>query len=426
MQARFSQESDPIALCGAITVLFVALAWWGLGTPPQIYFDETHYVTAARKLLQGIRWNWEHPMLAKEAIAASIWLLGDSPANWRIPSLLFGGLGLFAFSRLVWLLSGRRDATLAATFLLATNFMWFVLSRIAMLDMVMAGLGMAGRWLFGAAIRRPGAGRWLLAAAGICMGLSLGAKWSIAPLLPLPGLLFVAWKLRDTGPRFLISSEGGAVPGTDLVQAILWLGLVPLCVYWLTYWPGFFQAPQAIDPWNPIAWHEYMLQLQNSVHKPHPYRSVWYEWVGNWRAIWLLYAKFGETQRGILLIGNPFTMLAGLPALGWCLWAGLRRKRWDALAIVTLYAASLGFWIVSSKPVQFYFHYLLPGAFLMAALALALDEASRKQGFWRWLLPLSLLISAGMFAYFLPIISAGPLCCGKPSYEKWMWLRSWR
>jgi 4-amino-4-deoxy-L-arabinose transferase-like glycosyltransferase len=426
MQARFTQERDPIALCGAITVLFMGLAWWNLGSPPQIYFDETHYVTAARKMLLGERWNWEHPMLGKEAIAAAIWLLGVSPVHWRIPSLLGGGLGLFAFSRLVWLLSGRRDATLAATFLLATNFMWFVLSRIAMLDMVMAGLGLAGLWLFAAAIRRPGAGRWLLAGTGICLGLALGAKWSIAPLLPLPGLLFLAWKLRDTGPRFVIARAGGPVPGITLPEAGLWLALVPLGVYWLTYWPGFHQAPHPIDPWAPIAWHEYMLQLQDSVRKPHPYRSVWYEWVGNWRAIWLLYAKFGETQRGILLIGNPFTMLAGLPALGWCLWAGLRHKRRDALAVVSLYAVSLGFWALSSKPVQFFYHYLLPGAFLMAALALALDDLGCKGGRWRWLMPLALLISAGMFVHFFPILSAGPLCCGRPSFEYWMWLRSWR
>ena len=38
----------------------------------------------------------------------------------------------------------------------------------------------------------------------------------------------------------------------------------------------------------------------------------------------------------------------------------------------------------------------------------------------------ALAISAAMFAYFYPIISAAPLCCGRPSFEQWMWLRSWR
>ena len=45
----------------------------------------------------------------------------------------------------------------------------------------------------------------------------------------------------------------------------------------------------------------------------------------NWRAIWYLYEVVDGGQRGILLVGNPFSMIAGLPALGWCVWAGWKR-----------------------------------------------------------------------------------------------------
>jgi len=34
-------------------------------------------------------------------------------------------------------------------------------------------------------------------------------------------------------------------------------------------------------------------------------------------------------------------------------------------------------------------------------------------------------VATGMFIWFHPIISSAPLA-GKASYEKWMWLRSWR
>lgn len=162
MQPRFTPQQDPADWCATIAVSFLALVWWRLGIPSQIYFDELHYVNAARMLLDGVRANPEHPMLGKEAIAAAMRLLGDQPLYWRVPSALSGALGLFAFSRLIWFASGRRAATIAATFLLATNFMWFVQSRIAMLDMVMAGLGMVGLWQFAAAIRLPtrAAGGW--------------------------------------------------------------------------------------------------------------------------------------------------------------------------------------------------------------------------------------------------------------------------
>lgn len=426
MPGRISNQRDPFAPCALLAALFLALLLWQLGIPAKPYFDETHYVPAARQLIEGARVNPEHPMLGKAAIAAAIRLLGDSPLVWRLPSALAGALGLLAFSRLVWLASGRRLATLAATFLLATNFLWFVISRIAMLDMIMAALGLCGLWMFAAAIRRPAQGRWRLALSGIFLGLALGAKWSIAPLIALPGLLFLAWKIRDCGARFIWAQPGGPVPGISLIEAALWLGLVPLCVYWATFWPAFAWQTNPVDPFAPIAWHQYMLQLQDSVIKPHPYRSVWYQWIANWRAIWFLYEPVDGAQRGILLIGNPFTMLAGLPALAWALWAGLRRQRRDALAFALLYLASIALWPLSGKPVQFYYHYLLPGTFLMACLALALDALWQGRSRLRWLTPAALAASLAMFLYFYPIISASALCCGRPSYVQWMWLQSWR
>jgi dolichyl-phosphate-mannose--protein O-mannosyl transferase len=426
MQRSIADERDPLVPTCLMATLFAALAWWRIALPPMHYFDEIHYVPAARKLLEHIRANPEHPIMGKTIIAGSIALFGDLPMVWRVPSVIAGGIGLFAFGRFVWFVSRRQTATLVALVLLATNFMWFVLSRIAMLDMFMAMFVMIGLWQFAAAIDLQHGARWRLALAGISLGLALGTKWSVAPLLPLPGLLFLVWKLRDNGLRRVFARDGGAVPGIGLAEAALWLGIVPLCIYWATFWPGFRWKDYGIDPWAPIAWHEYMLQLQDSVRRLHPYRSVWYEWIGNWRAIWFLYQEVDGAQRGIVLLGNPFTMLAGLGALVWGLWAGLKSGRRDALVLVGLYTVSLGFWALSSKPIQFFYHYLLPNAFMMAVLALALDALWRRSDRWHWLAPLSLVASGTLFIHFYPILSGAPLCCGKPSFEYWMWLTSWR
>ncbi len=424
MRAPFTQEKDPADWCAVIAVFFLALVWHRLGIPTKITFDEVHYVPAARKLIDLVQVNREHPMLGKEMIAAAIWSLGDKPLYWRIPSALFGALGLFAFARAMWFASGRRFATIAAMVLLASNFMWFVQSRIAMLDMVMAGLAMAGLWMLAAALRHPDQGRWRLALGGMFLGLSLGAKWSVAPVLLLPGLVFLWLKIKHQGRHFLTAHSGGPVPGISLLEAGLWLGIVPLLVYWLTFWPTFFYASGAVDPFDPIGHHQTMLHLQDSVKKLHPYRSEWYQWVGNWRAIWYLYEVVDGAQRGILLIGNPFTMLAGLPALLWCIWAGIWRGRLDALAASVLYAVTLGLWAVSGKPIQFFYHYLLPATFLMACLALALDAMWARGRRW---LPIGVLqLSAMMFFFFYPIISAAGLYKGKQSFASWMWLDSWR
>lgn len=427
MTAAPAPQRDPLGWTIVIALAFLGLCLHRLGIPSKIYFDETHYVPAARKLLALTRANPEHPMLSKEAIAASIALLGDRPLAWRIPSALLGAIGLFAIGRAVWWASLRRFAALAAMLLVATGFLWFIQSRVAMLDMIMAGLGMIALWCFAAATRLPARqARWRLAATGLCLGLALGAKWSIAPVAALLGLSFLVLRLKAHGGEFLTRHDSGPVPGISLTEAAFWLGSVPLAVYWLTYLPAFFYAKDAIDPWSPVAWHRYMLQLQDSVTKLHPYRSVWYQWIADWRAIWYLYEPIDGAQRGIVLIGNPFSMIAGLPAVLWCLWAGIRRGRSDALACALLYLATLGMWIVSGKPIQFYYHYLLPSVFLLACLALALDAIWQRGGRWRWLPLGALALSAGMFVYFYPIISAGELHGGKQSYVQWMWLKSWR
>ncbi|HMP57574.1 MAG TPA: glycosyl transferase, partial [Novosphingobium sp.] len=63
--------------------------------------------------------------------------------------------------------------------------------------------------------------------------------------------------------------------------------------------------------------------------------------------------------------------------------------------------------------------------FLLAALALALDALWQARGWRRWAALAALVLSAGLFAWFHPILSAAALP-GPDGYVKWMWLRSWR
>lgn len=421
MECTHPRARDPLLWCAALSVIFAALAGWQLGIPGKMYFDEVHYVPAARALLALHLANAEHPLVAKEAIAAAIRLFGDRPMAWRLPSALMGTLGLFAFGRALWWASLQRFATLAGMVLLATDFAWFIQSRIAMLDMVMAGFAMVALWQMAVAMRCPGQARGRLALAGLAFGLAMGAKWSVAPVIGFAALALVAMRFRAA------HGEIAPAPRLSLAELLFWLLSVPIAVYWLTFLPAFFYRPSPLRPAGFLVWQHTMLQLQQSVHTRHPYQSVWYQWLLDWRAIWYLYEKVDGAQRGIVLIGNPLTMLAGLPALLWCLWAGWRTPgRWDALAVAGLYLASLGMWAIAAKPVQFYYHYLLPGSFLMAALALALDALWRRSDGWRWTAPATLALSLALFAYFHPIIAGTPLHHGTASFEQWMWLASWR
>ncbi len=417
--------SDPLVWCWAITLAFLVVVLHRLGTPSKIMFDEVHYLPAARRLIElSSRLNPEHPLLGKEFIALGMMVAGDGPFGWRLPNALLGTLGLFAAMRALWWASLSRPATLLFGFLFATNFIWFVLSRIAMLDMAMASMMALAFWQAALAWRKGS--RLHLALCGVFLGLSLGGKWNGAPILALPGLLFAWdrwWALAGRRRAFLTARDAGPIPGVSLLEAVLWLGVVPLIAYFATFAPAFFYKVQPLTLQGLIPWQGYMLKLQDSVVKPHLYQSRWWQWVFNIRPIWFFYSPWDGAQRGVLCLGNPFTMLAGLPALLLCLWAGVRKGDRLRGAVVVLYVASLIFWAINGKPVQFYYHYALASVFLMAALALVLA------GWWeqgrRWPGALTVVLSGMLFVGFYPILSAGALP-GKLSYRDYTWLDSWR
>jgi dolichyl-phosphate-mannose--protein O-mannosyl transferase len=415
---------DPIAWHGLFALVFLGLISIRLTIPTKLYFDELHYVPAARVLTTLARpVNEEHPLLGKELIALGMMLFGDNPLGWRLIGALFGALGLFAAMRATWFASYSRFASIAAGILIATAFPLFIQSRIAMLDVFMVSLTLVAFWAVAGAVRENERGRWRLAAAGTAFGLAMAAKWNAVPLAMVPGIAFAAIRLREAGWRFLTTTRGAPVAGIALWEAALWLGVLPLAIYWLTYLPAMFYVHDPLSPTGFVSLTREMLHLQNEVVKPHPYQSVWYQWIFDWRPIWYLYENVDGAQRGVIMVGNPLTMLLGLGALVWAGVYGFGEGRRDALALFVLYGIALGSWIVSTKPVQFYYHYLLPSCFMLGALALALAEM------WncgRRIIPLLVLAgSIAVFVWFWPIISAAPLA-GPQSFNHWMLLDSWR
>lgn len=423
MQSAPDRSSDPKLVVLALCWLFLALCLWQITIPSIAYFDEVHYLPAARALLDGSEWlNAEHPPLGKIILAAGIGLFGDNPFGWRIFPAIFGTIALYAFTRALWEASESRFATLAYCWLMGTGFFLIIHSRIAMLDVFLIAFVGLALWQCARAVRAPEEGRLRLILAGLAMGAALATKWNAIPLAPLPGLAFLAARIGAGRRRLLLSRRGAPVPGVSLLEAALWLGVLPLAVYALSYAPLLLVEAHPFGERGLIGIQQMMLEMQQSVKQPHHYQSTWPQWLLNLRAIWYLYENVDGAYRGVLLVGNPLTMLLGLPALLWCGWAAWMHRRRDALALVVLYAVSFGFWIVAEKPIQFYYHYFLPSCFLLAALALALDDL-RQRG-WPWVSNAVLAGSAGFFAFFSPVLTAMKLKASG-SFVTWAWLDGW-
>ena len=425
-------QRDPLAWCLFIPLVFASVAGVRLTIPSAPYFDEIHYLPAARELVSwwngtgGVYRNPEHPLLGKELIAIGIALFGDNPLGWRIMPLAAGTLAVTAAMRAMWHASRDRFACVAFGVLLVTGFHLVVQARIAMLDVFMAAFLMVAAWQFAAAVREPETGRWRLAITGVAIGCALGSKWNAVPVAMAFGLAFFAARLAAGRRRLFTSRRGIPIPGISLIEAFGWLGIVPLTVYALTFAPGFaLEGPYGPSPLAErglTGFHLHMIDLQQQVTAHHSYQSTWRQWVLNARGIWYLTEAADGAQRGVLLIGNPLTMLLGLPALMWCAFDGLRRRDWAKIGAVAGYCAAIGLWVIAPKPVQFYYHYLVPSLFLLAALAFALTDL-RRNG-WRWPAYGVLAGSIVLFVVFYPVLTAAPLE-GPESLLKWTWLAGW-
>ena len=82
-----SHVRDPIGWTAAVTLGFFLLCLVRLTVPAKPFFDEIHYLPAARAILDlSHPANPEHPPLGKEILALGIALFGDRPLGWRIMS----------------------------------------------------------------------------------------------------------------------------------------------------------------------------------------------------------------------------------------------------------------------------------------------------------------------------------------------------
>jgi len=144
----------------------------------------------------------------------------------------------------------------------------------------------------------------------------------------VPGITFFIARAFAGRRRLFLSRRGAPVPGITLIEAFVWLGIVPLAIYALTFAPGYWLSeylhPSPVAEKGLIGFHEEIFALQSQLMTPHRYMSTWPQWVLNLRGIWYLYEAVDGAQRGVLLLNNSLTVEAGQ--------AGSHAGRgWDAI-----------------------------------------------------------------------------------------------
>lgn len=438
MPARRSILQTCVALFFCSLIFFLI----NIQFPKTQNFDEFHYVPAAKQFLElRENQNYEHPPLGKELMAIGIALFGDRPAGWRGMSAVFGALTLVGMYLWGLALFRRQGAALWIAGLTLANQLLYVQSRIGMLDTFMFAFitfAMASffhAWRVGLPVAET---RRLFLFCGAMLGFATASKWfGVIPWAMVIGCVLVIRVLQSWGVRFeKLSTESagedwfhpGLFAGMRFRDWIICLAVMPLAAYYVTFLPFLFVEGGRHSIGDILFSMQYrMWDGQSRVVSSHPYMSPWTSWSWIKRPIWYAFDKEGDRQefvRGVLLVGNPLVMWAGLLAIGACLWGWLRERRRDAFLIIAVYAAFYLSWAVIPRKVAFYYYYYPAGMVLSLALAYVFERAealfSARIRPARWVF---LAASLALFAYFFPILAA--LRIPSESFRSWMWLQSW-
>jgi dolichyl-phosphate-mannose-protein mannosyltransferase len=426
-----------------------------------IPLDEVHYVPDARDV---VRFGTEsdariagsdgayvvHPPVAKWFIAAGIRMFGDRPFGWRFFGAIFGLFGIL----LIYLIALRLWrapwwAALAA-FLLACDGMWFVQSRVAMLDVYVAVFFLAGVWLLlKDRDRAIGEGRAWRVLGGVALGLSLASKMEIVWMFIV--LVFLAfWWDRERD-----ANEGAARHAISrLASAGAALILVPATVYVLTFTPWFLDSSRYSPPLcvgkhkvpivqidgrfgNWFCYQHEVLNFHRDLQKydkgkpAHPYFGNGYSWPWLGRPVAHYYeatnaGKPNERRMEVLGLPNPLVwwpaFFLGFPLLFW--WT-IRRKDEIAPFIFAMFLAGFApnalFDTVRRPVFLFYATPLVP--FVCLAVVHLWARASARWGIARTLAAAHAVVALLAFAYFYPVLSGWPLSAG--GFFGWqgrMWL----
>jgi dolichyl-phosphate-mannose-protein mannosyltransferase len=423
-------EALDVAALVLVTGLAAVLRFVRLSDPRSLIFDETYYArdacwyAYASRSLCGIdaEQTMIHPPLGKHLIAIGIRAFGYDAFGWRVASAIAGTLMvavLFVLARR--LLTSAIAATLTAG-LLAVDWLGFVQSRIAMLDVFAALFGLVAILLV--VIDRDAAigdrRRWwrpLRLAAGVAAGAAAASKWSGALATVTVIALVVSGVLSAQRTR-----AGGRGPGSlrfEVPSIALYLIVIPMVVYALTY-VGRLDGTLFTLPWSPGAWtralwdrQTFMLSFHSGLEVTHAYQSPAWSWPLVKRPVSYY---FETTPAGaymeIFAAGNPLVWWSSLAALAYVAGRWLRRGGGGGAEGVVLAAFLIGYlpWlVVAGDRSALFLFYLLPVVpFMCLALGYVAAQLERIQGA-RPAIGLFCVTAVALFAFYYPLLAKRPL-----------------
>jgi dolichyl-phosphate-mannose--protein O-mannosyl transferase len=372
------------------------------------------------------KYQWAHPPLGKLIMGGGIILFGNDPFGWRVMSAVVGAVGIVLAYGLGWLVTGQRAVGLLTAGLLLLDTMYFVYSRMGLVDIFLTVLTLGTLLAFAWYLKTPAErAHGPLLVLGAMLGLSIATKWSAAYGAFFIGLV-VLWRLVQ---MWRASRTDDASAGT---RAAFWrhvvlvpvaLGVFPVVAYLGAHVP-FFLAGNGWDDF--VALQRAILRFQTNLNDSPRTASPWWTWPLDVRSVWFGTRNLADDRIAITYaLGNPFLYWAFLPAVAW---TAVRWWRSDSyVALTVLLVGFFGQWLPWALVGRssYLYHFLPAVPFGCLAVAATLVHLIRTFPDWRRTLAIEYVVLVALaFAFFYPVVSYYPI--SDHAYELRLWLSSWR
>jgi dolichyl-phosphate-mannose-protein mannosyltransferase len=380
--------------------------------------------------------------------------LGFNTFGWRIAVFIFGTLCvplMYLLARRLW--PNRLFAVAAAT-LVCFDGMFFLQSRIGMIDIFPIFFILLAYTLYLVHIqsRTPRTSIVTLLLLGIVLGLGIASKWIVLAAWASIVFLLVGRAIRrhvdvrigaQEDPIWTWGrGEGPAAPGgaradVYVLLALVALVVIPLAIYYASWYP-FFLRGQFQNLADLIEYQRQSYLYHATLTATHPYGSPWWSWPFLSRPV-LYYAEYTNlgidhwTGQALISriedLGNPWIWWTSIPCVLALPYFIVRHRSFPATVILLGFVTQYLPWSHISR-VLFLYHMFGGLVFMILALAFVLAYiATHLPTVGRRLLVAHLGLTVAFFFYFYPLwtglpisISANDPSPGTPIWGPKMWL----
>ncbi len=390
-------------------LIFTALARLiRIDFPNAYVFDEVYHAFTAKEYVlghkeaweyfasppKGVAYEWTHPPLAKEIMAASMMIVHSMNAwAWRLPGVLLGILSVYLVYLIGKKLFKSEVPSLVSAFAFSIDGLNFVQSRTGMNDIYVITFMLVSLLFF---INK----KYFFSA--VFLGLSFASKWSVVYVFPVYFLLLIIESILNKNIKTLAN--------------FLWFLVVPPILYLASYLP-FFNSGFSFTQFKEL--QQQMWWYHTNLKATHDYASPWWSWPLNLYPVWYFVSYEGSNIGNIFASGNPLVFWSGAIAIVLTVWETIKpltkkvnlkhfiESYYNQIVILLGYFAFWLPWAVSPR-IMFLYHYSPSVPFMSLALGYQLNKLySNPKDRNTFYLIIGLLLASFILIY--PFLTGIPL-----------------